>query len=169
MSQEFWIYGAQETSDPRIRYNTYHKQISMTNYRLTMSAPSTCPGCDFVGTVVAKGKGDSVRFLEVGEEVFGQVFMGSGTFAEYVICPSSNLTKKPSNISSVEAAAMPFVSQTAYQALQTMKLNDQSKLLILGGSSSVGCAAIQIAKNHFECDEVVVTSSRPEMCMELGV
>ena len=101
--------------------------------------------------MVAKGKGDGVRFLDVGELVFGQVFEAHGTFAEYTICPASNLFKVPSNISPMEAASLPLVSQTSYQSLEALNLSEKSKILILGGSSACGMAGIQIAKNHIGC------------------
>ena len=63
---------------------------------------------------------------------------------------------------------MPFSSQAAFQAIQTLQLTANEKLLILGGGTATGMMAIQIAKNHIECSEVVVTSSREELCMGLG-
>jgi len=130
--------------------------------------PHSVTGCDFCGRVVAKGDGDSVRFLEIGELVFGQIFEGNGSFAEYAVCPVANLSKVPPSLSPMKAAPMALSSQASYQALKSMNLYKESKLLILGGSTSAGIAAIQMAKKHIGCEEVIVTSSREELCMELG-
>jgi len=130
--------------------------------------PNNVTGCDFCGTVVATGGGPSVRFLDIGQLVFGQVFAENGTFAEYTVCPATNLAKVPSNITPMEAAAMPLVSQTAFQALEVLQIKKTDRLLILGGGTACGLAATQIARNHIGCSEVDVTSSREEMCMKLG-
>lgn len=145
-----------------------YKVIKGAMGALSPRKPGHVTGCDFCGKVMAKGNGDRVRFLEVGTLVFGQKFDGDGTFAEYTVVPVSNVAKVPDNMSPMEAAAMPLVCQTSYQAMEKMKINESSKLLILGGSSACGVVAIQMAKNHFGCSEVAVTSSREKLCMELG-
>jgi len=125
-------------------------------------------GSDFSGRVVAKGKdaGDNVA---VGDLVYGQSWTIDGSFAEFCICRGSDVRKAPESMSALEASAMPMVSQTSYQALLTAKLQKGQKLLILGGTTSTGMAAIQIAKcAPFEAAEIIVTSSREELCKELG-
>lgn len=74
----------------------------------------------------------------------------AGSFAEYILVHTSVLSKLPENVSFETGAAIALVGQTAYQAILSERgLNAKSgKILILGGSSSVGQVAIQLAKLH---------------------
>lgn len=70
-----------------------------------------------------------------------------GTFAEYIAIKYSSLANIPDNIGYAEAASLPLVALTAYQALsERMKLKAGDKVLIHAGSGGVGTVAIQIAK-----------------------
>jgi NADPH:quinone reductase-like Zn-dependent oxidoreductase len=112
---------------------------------LPFKLPATM-GSDLAGVVVQVGA--SVRRFKVGDAVFGSVFdMDRGSFAEYVAVPEWAAALKPSNISFVEAAALPMVGLTAWQALhERMRLQRGQKIFIPAGSGGIGTIAIQLAK-----------------------
>jgi len=126
-------------------------------------------GWDISGTIVEVGK--EVDLFRVNDEVFGMVnFVGHGkAYAEYVAVPAEQLTRKPDNISHVEASASPLVALTAWQAFTHFgKLRQNDKILIHGASGGVGHLAIQIAK--YLGAYVIGTSSAKnrEFVLELG-
>jgi len=122
----------------------------------TQSFPFTV-GYDFAGVVEAVG--EEVSNVASGDEVFasnwGQgkhnddgvdTFVG-GAFGEYILIPAHKLSKKPVDLSFESAAAIGIVGTTAYEALfEVGQITNQSRVLILGGSSAVGSLAVQIAK-----------------------
>ena len=58
-----------------------------------------------------------VHGLSVGEEVYGYKLLGNGTCAEVAAVPAGYVARKPASLSHVEAAALPCVALTAYQAI----------------------------------------------------
>jgi NADPH:quinone reductase-like Zn-dependent oxidoreductase len=105
------------------------------------------PGYDFSGVVEAVA-GDVHQFT-AGDEVFGLNLgaKGAGTFAQYLLVEASKLSKKPSNVSFEIAASLGVTATTAFQNLYSIgKIESNSRVLILGGSSAVGSIAIQLAK-----------------------
>lgn len=103
-------------------------------------------GNDFAGKVVKIG--ENVTAFQVGDEVYGRVDKNRiGTFAEYVAINEKSLAKKPSNLDFVQAASLPLVALTAYQALfERMNLKQGDKLFIHAGAGGLGSIAIQLAK-----------------------
>ena len=125
-------------------------------------------GTDFSGTVVEIG--DGVTSLQVGDEVFGDLAdSGFGAFAEFVAVKESLTSKKPGNLSSMEAAALPLTAVTALQVIRDAgRLKQGEKVLILGASGGVGTYALQLAK-HFGAKVTAVTSRKNmAQAMELG-
>ncbi len=104
-------------------------------------------GMDFAGKVVALGEGVT-EFAE-GDEVYGcsgGVIGHGGALAERMAADTRLISKKPSNLSMVEAAALPLVAITAYEALvDRMNVQPEQSVLIHGGAGGVGHVAIQIA------------------------
>ena len=83
-----------------------------------------------------------------------------GTFAEYVCVNAKDVTLKPTKLSLKEAAAVPLVSLTAWQALVAMsQLQPNESVLIHAGGGGVGSMAIQIAKH---CKAKVFTTVSPQ-------
>ncbi|MDQ0577864.1 NADP-dependent oxidoreductase [Streptomyces rishiriensis] len=105
------------------------------------------PGIDVAGTVDALGEG--VDGIAVGDVVVGFLPMnGNGAAAEYVLAPAEVLTPAPKNIPLADAAALPIVGLTAYQALfDHGKLTAGQRVLINGAGGAVGGYAVQLAKN----------------------
>lgn len=104
------------------------------------------PGLDVAGTVDALG--DGVDDIAVGDHVVGFLPMtGTGASAEYVIAPAEILTGAPGNIPLADAAALPLVGLTAWQALfDHGKLTAGQRVLINGAGGAVGGYAVQLAK-----------------------
>ncbi|MEH2451586.1 zinc-dependent alcohol dehydrogenase family protein [Nostoc sp.] len=104
-------------------------------------------GFDVSGVVEAVG--ENVRDFQVGDEVYYVIphEEGGGANAEYHVANESNLAKKPTNISHLEAASVPVAGGTAWAALITRaNIKVGETVLIHGGAGGVGTFAIQIAK-----------------------
>ncbi|WP_069775492.1 NADP-dependent oxidoreductase, partial [Amycolatopsis mediterranei] len=105
------------------------------------------PGIDVAGTVDALGEG--LDGLAVGAEIVGFLPMDKpGAAAEYVLAPVEILAAAPKSVPLAEAAALPLVGLTAYQALfDHGKLAAGQRVLINGAGGAVGGYAVQLAKN----------------------
>ena len=107
-------------------------------------------GCDGAGIVEDVGKG--VTKFQAGDEVF--FFNGGiggdeqGNYAELTVVHQDYLAAKPKRLSMVEAASVPLVWLTAWEALfDRYKLQTSDTILIHAGAGGVGYIAIQIAKH----------------------
>jgi NADPH:quinone reductase-like Zn-dependent oxidoreductase len=96
----------------------------------------------------------------VGDEVYGRVRDGRiGTFAERIAVHEDDLASKPASLSMAEAASVPLVALTAWQALvERANLQPGQKVLIHAGSGGVGTYAIQLAK-HLGATVVTTTGT----------
>ncbi|MFJ9098128.1 NADP-dependent oxidoreductase [Streptomyces sp. NPDC102405] len=105
------------------------------------------PGIDVAGTIDAVGEG--VDGFAVGDDVIGFLPMdGTGAAAQYVLAPADVLTPAPKSVPLADAAALPVVGLTAYQALfDHGKLTAGQRVLINGAGGAVGGYAVQLAKN----------------------
>lgn len=115
-------------------------------------------GNDVSGVVTAVGN-DVIGF-KVGDAVFARPqSMQSGTFAEFVVVKATDAAHKPANLSHGQAASLPLVALTAWQALVNKgNLQRGQKVLIHAGSGGVGSIAIQLAK-HLGATVATTTSS----------
>jgi NADPH:quinone reductase-like Zn-dependent oxidoreductase len=104
------------------------------------------PGIDVAGTVVAVGPDVSKR--APGDRVAGFLPMDAdGAAAEYVVAPAAALTGVPEGVPLTDAAAVPEVGLTAWQALsEYAELRPGQRLLVNGAGGAVGAYAIQLAK-----------------------
>jgi NADPH:quinone reductase-like Zn-dependent oxidoreductase len=114
------------------------------------------PGIDVAGTVDAVGEGAG---LAVGDEVIGFLPMDKpGAAAEYVLAPAEALTPAPQSVPLPDAAALPLVGLTAYQALfDHAGLKAGQRVLINGAGGAVGGYAVQLA--HHAGAYVIATAS----------
>ncbi|HDX9641738.1 TPA: NADP-dependent oxidoreductase [Bacillus mobilis] len=103
-------------------------------------------GNDFSGVIVKVGS--KVTHFKVGDEIYARPRKNKiGTFAEYIAIHEDDVALKPKNLSFEEAASIPLVGLTSYQALHDiMHLQKGQKILIHAGSGGVGTFAIQLAK-----------------------
>jgi len=106
------------------------------------SLPVT-PGWDVAGEVGAVGA--NVEHLHAGDSAYG-VTAGGG-FAQFALAPGKNITQAPRNLTMLEAAAVPVVAETAWQALFHFgQLSAGQKILIHGASGGVTHIAVQLAR-----------------------
>jgi len=131
--------------------------------------PAT-PGGDFSGIVEKAGAG--VSDIKQGDEVYGQssvVIGGSGTFTEMTLTNADNIAQKPKTLSHEEAAGLPTVGVTAWQALvDTIGLSKGQKILIHGGAGGVGSIAIQLAKYIGTYVATTVSEKNKQFVKDLG-
>ncbi|MEU0047998.1 NADP-dependent oxidoreductase [Streptomyces werraensis] len=113
---------------------------------IPVTLPHT-PGIDVAGTVDALGEG--VDGIAVDDVVVGFLPMdGNGAAAQYVLAPADVLIPAPKSVPLADAAALPLVGLTAYQALfDHGKLTAGQRVLINGAGGAVGGYAVQLAKN----------------------
>lgn len=112
-----------------------------------LNFPATLGG-DEAGVVVELGP--SVTDFQIGQAVYGQAgaLSGQGSFAEFAPVKTAQLAPKPGSLDFIEAAALPLVGASAYQALvEHINLKSGQKILIHGGAGGIGYMAIQLAKH----------------------
>lgn len=116
-------------------------------------------GSDLAGVVVEVGS--RVTRFKPGDPVFASIFdLPGGSLAEFAVVPEHAAAPKPANLSFVEAAAIPMVGLTSWQAMQErMQLRPGQKVFIPAGSGGIGTFAIQLAKQHLGAIVGTSTSS----------
>lgn len=131
-------------------------------YRVAPEDLPIIPGREFAGTVTKIGAG--VRDVAVGQRVVA--YPGKGGYAEFAVAKPAEIRPVPEGIDAATAAAMPTVFLTAWFGLrEDGKLGAGDWLLVQAGSSGVGMAAIQIAKQWKA--KVIATSGSEEKCRRL--
>ena len=110
----------------------------------------TTLGMDFSGVIEKVGASTSSD-LKQGDEVYGQAGVmagGSGAFAEMALAKVDKIAHKPKTLSHEQAAGLPLVGVSAWQALvETIGLGKGQKILIHGGAGGIGSISIQLAKH----------------------
>ncbi len=103
-------------------------------------------GFDVSGVI--ESVGNSVANFKVGDAVFGMLdIRKGGAYAEYVAAPATNFARKPCSLDHIQAAALPLVALTAWQALfDAGELSAGQKVLIHAAAGGVGHIAVQLAK-----------------------
>jgi alcohol dehydrogenase len=132
--------------------------------------PSTL-GMDFSGVIKQVGEDVSSDFKQ-GDEVYGQAGVpsgGSGAFSELALANATNIAHKPKRLSHTQAAALPLVGVSAWQALvEHIGLSKGQKILIHGGAGGIGSIAIQLAKNLGAHVATTVSSDDKQFVQDLG-
>ena len=133
--------------------------------------PSTL-GMDFSGIIKEVDSTESSFDYKKGNEVYGQASVtkgGTGAFAEIAITDADNIALKPKTLSYEEAAALPLVGVSAWQALvENMRLSKGQKILIHGGAGGIGSIAIPLAKNLDAYVATTASSDDKEFVHNLG-
>ena len=113
-------------------------------YPAPPGSPDDIPGLEFSGVVLEAG--ENVTDLSAGDRVFG--LLGGGGYASRVVTHSRMAMRIPDNLDFVQAAAVPEVFFTAYDALfNHCELSMGESVLIHAAGSGVGTAAVQLAHN----------------------
>lgn len=125
-------------------------------------------GHDLAGIVTKVGS--KVSKFKVGDEVYSRpADHRIGTFAEYISVNESDLALKPKNLTMEEAASIPLVGLTAWQALiEKANLQKGQKIFIQAGSGGVGTFAIQLAKHLGATVATTTSTANIELVKNLG-
>ncbi|SIT06060.1 NADP-dependent oxidoreductase [Insolitispirillum peregrinum] len=125
-------------------------------------------GHDLAGTVV--GVGDSVQQFRVGDEVYARPRDHRiGTFAEMIAVDAADLALKPKTLSMTQAASIPLVGLTAWQALvEVGQVKPGQNVFIQAGSGGVGSFAIQLAKHLGATVATTTSAANAELVKSLG-
>ena len=125
-------------------------------------------GHDLAGVVVRVGP--RVRRFKPGDEVYARPHKDRiGTFAEFIAVKEDGVALKPTSLSMEEAASMPLVGLTAWQALiEKGQLAKGQKVLIHAGSGGVGTFAIQLAKHVGATVATTASAANAEWLKQLG-
>jgi NADPH:quinone reductase-like Zn-dependent oxidoreductase len=125
-------------------------------------------GHDVAGIVVAIGS--NVRRFKLGDEVYARPRDGRiGTLAERIAIDQADVALKPGTLSMEEAASLPLVALTAWQALvERAGLERGQKILIHAGSGGVGTVAIQLAKHLGATVATTTSAANVDLVKRLG-
>ncbi|MDP4203929.1 MAG: NADP-dependent oxidoreductase [Bacteroidota bacterium] len=125
-------------------------------------------GHDVAGTVISVGS--KVSRFKMGDEVFARpADFRIGTFAEYIAVNENNVALKPKNISMEQAASIPLVALTVWQAfVEKAKLKKGQNVFIQAGSGGVGTIAIQLAKHLGATVATTTSADNFELVKSLG-
>jgi NADPH2:quinone reductase len=108
--------------------------------------PPAILGYDAAGVVESIGAG--VKAFKPDDEVFysPSIWAGNGSNAEYQVSDESIVALKPRNLNFIEAAALPLVGMTAWDAMQFLMPKPGTTLLVHAAAGGVGSLAVQMAK-----------------------
>lgn len=125
-------------------------------------------GSDLAGVVVEVGS--RVTRFKPGDEVFASLFdLGKGSLAEFAAVPESAAALKPPNLDFVQAASIPMVALTSWQALkERVNLRRGQKVFIPAGSGGIGTFAIQLAHQLGAKVGTTVSTGNIELVRSLG-
>ncbi|MNF62372.1 Zinc-type alcohol dehydrogenase-like protein [compost metagenome] len=125
-------------------------------------------GHDVAGIITKVGK--NVNKFRVGDEVYARpADYRIGTFTEFIAIDERDVALKPRNLSMEEAASIPLVALTAWQALvERAELKKEQKVFIQAGSGGVGTIAIQLAKHLGATVATTASAKSFDFLKELG-
>ncbi|MFI6875689.1 NADP-dependent oxidoreductase [Streptomyces sp. NPDC050400] len=125
-------------------------------------------GNDLAGVVVRVGS--AVTRFAVGDEVFARPDKDRiGTFAEFIAVHQDDLALKPATLTMAEAASLPLVALTSWQALvERAQVQPGQKVLIHAGSGGVGTIAVQLAKHLGAHVATTASAANAALVKELG-
>lgn len=167
--------------DPEVRENDVLVQIHAAGVNLLdakirdgefkLILPYNLPvalGNDVAGVVVRVGS--RVRRFKPGDEVYARPGQDRiGAFAELISIKEDDLALKPTQLTMEEAASIPLVGLTAWQALiETAKLKKGQKVFIQAGSGGVGTFAIQLAKHVGAIVATTTSTANIDLVKRLG-
>jgi NADPH:quinone reductase-like Zn-dependent oxidoreductase len=170
-----------EMPDPELRANDVLVQIHAASVnpldlkirdgKLKLILPYRLPlilGNDLAGVVV--GVGSQVRRFKPGDEVYARPDQDRiGAFAEFISMNEDAVANKPKELTMEEAASIPLVGLTAWQALiERANLKKGQKVLIHAGSGGVGTFAIQLAKHVGAIVATTTSTANLEWVRHLG-
>jgi NADPH:quinone reductase-like Zn-dependent oxidoreductase len=125
-------------------------------------------GHDVAGVVVRVGS--RVRRFKAGDEVYARPADGRiGAFAEFIAIKEDDVAIKPTGLTMEEAASIPLIGLTAWQALiERANLKHGQRVLIHAGSGGVGTFAIQLAKHLGATVATTTSTANVDLVRSLG-
>jgi NADPH:quinone reductase-like Zn-dependent oxidoreductase len=125
-------------------------------------------GHDVSGVITKVGS--EVKKFKVGDEIYARAADHQiGTFAEFIAINENDVALKPKNLTMEEAASIPLVGLTAWQALvEKSNLRKGQNIFIQAGSGGVGTFAIQLAKHLGATVATTTSSANIELVKNLG-
>ncbi|MFP3556738.1 NADP-dependent oxidoreductase [Paraburkholderia sp. SIMBA_049] len=134
---------------------------------LRFQLPATL-GSDLAGVVTEVGS--RVTRFRPGDAVFASIFdLGTGSIAEFAVVPEGAAAMKPANLDFVQAASIPMVGLTSWQALkERANLRAGQKVFIPAGSGGIGTFAIQLAKHLGAKVGTTTSTGNVELVRSLG-
>ena len=134
---------------------------------LRFQLPATL-GSDLAGVVVEVGS--RVTRFKPGDAVFASIFdLGTGALAEFAVVPENVAALKPANLDFVQAASIPMVGLTSWQALKVRAhLKPGQKVFIPAGSGGIGTFAIQLAKHLGATVGTTTSTGNVDLVRSLG-
>jgi NADPH:quinone reductase-like Zn-dependent oxidoreductase len=172
---------AAEMPDPEVGENDVLVQVRAAGVNLLDSKirngefkqilpyrPPVILGNDVAGVVVRAGS--RVRRFKPGDEVYARPGKDRmGAFAEFISIREDDLALKPEQLTMEEAASIPLVGLTAWQALiERGNLEKGQKVLIHAGSGGVGTFAIQLAKHVGATVATTTSAANADLVERLG-
>jgi alcohol dehydrogenase len=137
---------------------------------IPLQFPSTL-GMDFSGVIKQIGENVPSDFKQ-GDEVYGQASVfsgGSGAFAELALVDEDAIAHKPKTLDHSQAAALPLVGVSAWQALvENIGLSKDKRILIQGGAGGIGTIAIQLARHLGAYVATIVSTNDKQFVQQLG-
>ncbi len=149
--------------------NLLDSKIRIGEFKLILPyRPPFILGHDVAGTVIRVGS--KVRKFKPGDAIYARPRDGRiGTFAEYIAIDEADVALKPGNLSMEEAASIPLVGLTAWQALvERADLKRGQKVFIQAGSGGVGTIAIQLAKHLGATVATTASAASADLVRGLG-
>ncbi|MCC7596111.1 NADP-dependent oxidoreductase [Janthinobacterium sp. FW305-129] len=134
---------------------------------LKMRLPATL-GSDLAGVVMEVGSG--VTRFKAGDAVYASIFdTPHGSVAEFAVVPEQAAALKPASLDFVQAASIPMVGLTAWQAMhERMRLRPGQKVFIPAGSGGIGTFAIQLARHLGARVGTTTSTANVELVRGLG-
>jgi NADPH2:quinone reductase len=161
-----------EPDDHEVLVRVHATSVNPVDYKIRRGdAASLCPARpavlhgDVAGTVAAVG--DAVSDVAEGDAVYGCAggFTGTphGALADYMPCDARLLAAMPESLSAREAAALPLVTLTAWEALLDKgDVRTLQRVLVHGATGGVGHVGLQLAKWR-RCEVAVTASSQHKL------
>jgi NADPH:quinone reductase-like Zn-dependent oxidoreductase len=149
--------------------NVLDSKIRNGEFKLILPyRPPFILGHDVAGTVVWVGS--KIRNFKPGDDVYARPRDHRvGTFAEFIAINEDDMALKPKNLTMEEAASIPLVGLTAWQALiERARLKRGQKVLIHAGSGGVGTFAIQLAKHLGATVATTTSTANIDLVKSLG-
>ena len=125
-------------------------------------------GHDLAGTVLRVGA--NVRAFKAGDEVFARPRDHRiGTFAEFIAVDQADVARKPARLTMEEAAGIPLVGLTAWQALvEVGQVKPGQKVFVQAGSGGVGTIAIRLTKHLGASVATTTSTANVDLVKSLG-